>query len=86
MKILIFEFLKRMASNLSVSPKVILFPCRPKVTELPIKHVKEIDVIDLETQYRQLLRVNWDQIFVNGIPRDTLEFWQTASTLKKCSR
>ncbi|XP_031338145.1 uncharacterized protein LOC116167034 isoform X2 [Photinus pyralis] len=91
-KELILELIKRMPSHLNIfsqvkmiSPKVILNPLRPKYVELPLKLVPNINISDMEVQYRQLLNVEWDQVFPENIPEDTVEFWQKVITLKNAA-
>jgi hypothetical protein len=77
LKVLITEFVKRMPSHLKVftqikniHPKTILNAIRPKFSELLLNLVRQKNLSDLETQYRLLLSVRWDEIFARETPED----------------
>lgn len=91
LKTLIFELIKRMPTHLNIlskikniSPKVILNPLRPKFTELPLDFVPKEKWGDMEIEYRKLLTINWNEVWVT-IPEDTIKFWRKVVTIKNAA-
>jgi hypothetical protein len=62
--------LKVFAQIKNIHPKTILNAIRPKFSELLLNLVRQKNLSDLETQYRLLLSVRWDEIFARETPED----------------
>jgi hypothetical protein len=66
-KILLLELIKMRPSHLGVFRKIkhfslliILNPMRPNFSDLPLHLAQTSKLSDIETQYRNLLNINWN--------------------------
>lgn len=92
-KILIHELIKRVPSHLDVfskiklfSPEIILNHKRPSFTELPLQFTNPNSIANIEVQYRNLLAMNWNEIFEEKIPDDYKVLAETYNNKKCCGR
>lgn len=89
-KVLLLELIKRMPSHLNVfrqirsfSPAIILNPVqRPKFTDLPLTFISSDKLTDIEIQYRNLLNVDWKEVFGESVPENPIIFWKKVRNIK----
>lgn len=91
-KDLLTQLINRMPNHLDVflqirnfSPGLILNQKRKKFGELPLMYANPGTLTDLEAQYRNILNINWAEIFNGNIPDDAVTFWKKVVTQKNAA-
>lgn len=83
LKVVASEALKRLPPNLAFLKKIKVFSpqiclngiTRPRFQELPLSLLKGRDLSQLENQWRNLLQVDWVEIFKGELPVSAEVFW-----------
>ena len=83
------QLLFRLAQNLDLFKKIqnlsrslCLSHMRPAFDNLPLALADQSKLTEIESQWRLLLTLNWEQIFEGSIPTDGAVFWKKAITVK----
>ena len=66
----------------NLSPSLCLSHMRPVFANLPLALADQSKLTEIESQWRLLLTLNWEQIFESSIPTDGAVFWKKAITVK----
>ena len=66
----------------NLSPSVCLSHMRPAFANLPLAPADQSELTEIESQWRLLLTLNWEQIFEGSVPIDGAAFWKKAITVK----
>ena len=66
----------------NLSPSLCLSHMRPAFANLPLALADQSKLTEIESQWRLLLTLNWEQIFEGSIPTDGAVFWKKAITVK----
>lgn len=74
-----FDTLKKVKN---ISPAVCLSHTRPPFSELPLGLADESKLGEIESQWRQILTLDWRSIFGGDVPTAGCLFWTKAITVK----
>lgn len=79
------ELLLRLPDNMStikkmknLSPDVCLSHTRPAFSELPLELADQTKLSEIESQWRQILTMDWHQTFGDNVPKSGSTFWPKA--------